>query len=93
MWKFLTLFSEWLLKGSVRSALTGAGLGLGSAAITLTAVQMYINKVVSTSSGFSADMLALCALSGAHIALSGIIGSIVYKLTVSGAKLSLIRKS
>ena len=47
---------------------------------------------LSTSSGFSADMLALCALSGAHIALSGIIGAIVYKLTVSGAKLSLIRK-
>lgn len=92
MWRFLALFSEWLLKGSVRSALTGAGLGLGSAVITLTAVQAYINQVVATSSSFSADMLALCALSGAHIALSGIFGAIVYKLTVSGAKLSLIRK-
>ena len=86
------MFSEWLLKGSVRSALTGAGLGLGSALITLTAVQTYINNLVSTSSSFSADMLALCALSGAHIALSSIIGAIVYKLTVSSAKLSLVRK-
>lgn len=91
MWRFLTLFSEWLLKGSVQTVLKGAGLGLGSTIATLAVVQAYIDKVVSESQGFKADMLALCALSGADIALSAILGAIVYKLTVSGAKLSLMK--
>lgn len=92
MWKFLTIFSEWLMKGSVRSALTGAGLGIGSAAITLTAVQTYIGYLISTSNSISSDVLGLLALSGAHISLSGIIGAVVYKLTASSAKLTLMRK-
>ncbi len=93
MWRFLTLFSEWLLKGSVQSALKGAGLGIGTAAVSLTIVNTYINKVIAQSSSFSTDMLALAALSGAHISLSMIFGAIVWKLTSGSAKLSLIRKS
>lgn len=93
MWAFLTRFSEWLLKGSVKSALTGAGLGLGSAAISLTVIQNYIANVVALGNSMSADVLGLLALSGAHISLSGIIGTIVYRITVSSGKLTLMRKS
>lgn len=92
MLRLLTIFGEWLLNGSLKKILLGAGLGLGSAAVSLTAIQTYINRVVSVSSGFSSDMLALCALSGADIALSSILGAIVYKLTVGAAKLSLVRR-
>lgn len=93
MWKMLTQISEWLMKGSVRSALTGAGLGLGSAVVSITIIQTYIERLVSQGNSMSADALALLALSGVHIALSGILGAIVYRLTTSSAKLSLMRKS
>lgn len=93
MWKFLTLFSEWLMKGSVRSMLAGAGLGLGSAVVSLTMIQSYINDLVAKGNSMSSASLGLLALSGAHIALSSILGAIVYRLTASSAKLTLMRKS
>lgn len=92
MWKMLAQFSEWLMKGSVRSALTGAGLGLGSAVVSLTVIHTYIDRLVSQGNSMSADALALLALSGVHVALSAILGAIVYRLTTSSAKLSLMRK-
>ena len=46
MMKLLVAFGEWLLKGSVRSALLGAGLGLGTAAGLLTALQIYIDRLI-----------------------------------------------
>lgn len=92
MWKFFTLLSEYLLKGSVRSALAGAGLGLGSSVITLSIVQDYINNLVALSNSMASDALALLALSGVHIALSSIIGAIVYRITANSVKLSLIKK-
>ncbi|MEB3755191.1 DUF2523 family protein [Acinetobacter sp. MD2(2019)] len=92
MWKFLTLFSENLLKGSVRSMLAGAGLGLGSSAVSLTLIQSYISDLVAKGNSMASDALGLLALSGAHIALSSILGAIVYKLTVSSVKLTLMRK-
>ena len=87
MWRFLTLFSEWLLKGSVQSALKGAGLELGTAAVSLTIVNTYINKVIAQSSSFSTDMLASlhCQV---LIFISMIFGAIVWKLTSGSAKLS-----
>lgn len=93
MWRFLAVFCEWIMKGSVRSILIGAGLGLGSAVGSLTIIQSYVTKLIQTSSSISADVLALLALSGVHIALSGIIGAVIYKITISSAKLSLMRKS
>lgn len=93
MWAIFTRISEWLIQGSVRSALTGAGLGLGSAALSLTLIQNYINQLLQVGNSISADVLGLLALSGVHIALSGIIGSVVYRITASSAKLTLMRNS
>lgn len=92
MWKMLSQIGEWLTKGSVKSALTGAGLGLASSAVVLTAVQSYIDKLLVAGNSMSADALGLLALSGAHIALSMIIGAIVYRLTITSTKLTLMRK-
>lgn len=92
MWKMLTAFGDWLLQGSVRSALTGAGLGLGTSLVSITLVQQYIDKVVSSGNSVESDVLGLLALSGVDVALSSIIGAVIYKMTVSSTKLSLMRK-
>ena len=92
MMKLLVAFGEWLLKGSVRSALLGAGLGLGTAAGVLTALQVYIDRLITQFGTLSNDVLGLLALSGVHIALSSIIGAVVFRLTMNSAKVSLIKK-
>lgn len=93
MMKLLVLFTEFFLKGSVRSILLGAGLGLTTAAASLTAVQIYINRLISQFGTLSSDVTGLLALSGVHVALSSIIGAIVFRLTMNSAKVSLIKKS
>lgn len=93
MMKLLVAFGEWLLKGSVRSALLGAGLGLGTAAGLLTALQIYIDRLTSQFGTLSNDVLGLLALSGVHIALSAIIGAVVFRLTMNSAKVSLMKRA
>lgn len=92
MMKLLVAFGEWLLKGSVRSALLGAGLGLGTAVGVLTALQVYIDRLITQFGTLSNDVLGLLALSGVHIALSSIIGAVVFRLTMNSAKVSLMKK-
>lgn len=93
MMKLLVAFGEWLLKGSVRSALLGAGLGLGTAAGLLTALNIYIDRLTSQFGTLSNDVLGLLALSGVHIALSAIIGAVVFRLTMNSAKVSLMKRA
>lgn len=92
MMKLLVAFGEWLLKGSVRSALLGAGLGLGTGAAVLTALNVYIDRLVGQFGNLSNDVIGLLALSGVHIALSAIISAVVFRLTMNSAKVSLIKK-
>lgn len=92
MMKLLVAFGEWLLKGSVRSALLCAGLGLGTAVGVLTALQVYIDRLITQFGTLSNDVLGLLALSGVHIALSSIIGAVVFRLTMNSAKVSLMKK-
>lgn len=93
MMKLLVAFGEWLLKGSVRSALLGAGLGLGTAAGLLTALHIYLDRLTSQFGTLSNDVLGLLALSGVHIALSAIIGAVVFRLTMNSAKVSLMKRA
>lgn len=92
MMRLLVIFGEWLLKGSVRGALLGAGLGLGTAAGTLTALQIFIDRMLITFGSLSSEVVGLLALSGVHIALSAIIGAVVFRLTMNSAKVALIKK-
>lgn len=91
MWAYLARFTEWLMKGSVKTALAGAGLGLASASISLTLMQEYLAKVTQYGNSMG-DAMSLLALSGAHTALSMIIGAIMAKFAMNGAKLALVRK-
>lgn len=92
MWAYLARFTEWLMKGSVKTALAGAGLGLASAGMSLTLVQQYLEKVQQYGNSMAADALALLSLSGADVALSMIIGAIMAKFAMNGAKVALVRK-
>lgn len=92
MMKLLVAFGEWLLKGSVRGALLGAGLGLGTAAGLLTALNIYIDRLIGQFGTLSNDVLGLLALSGVHIALSAIIGAVIFRLTMNSAKVSLMKR-
>lgn len=90
MWALLARFVEWAIKGSVKTAMLGAGLGLASATLSMTYIRSYLNQVQSYGNSMQADSLALLALSGGDIALSMIIGAIITRITISATKLSLV---
>ncbi|MBF7691731.1 DUF2523 domain-containing protein [Acinetobacter pollinis] len=92
MIRLLFIFGDWLLKGFVRSVLMGAGLGLATGAGLLVAINTYIDHLVSQFGTLSSDVLGLLAMSGVHIALSSIIGAVVFRLTLNSAKVTLIKK-
>ncbi|MEN8392533.1 DUF2523 family protein [Acinetobacter indicus] len=91
MWSILARFMEWSVKGSVKTALTGAGLGLASATISLTYMQQYLNELMAVGNSLMGDSLALLALSGGDLAFSMIIGALVTRTTISASKISLVR--
>lgn len=78
-----------LQKGWLKDVLTGAGLTLGSAAITLTAFNTAVSKLRSSVSQVPSDLLALMHLMGIDIAMSIIIGAIVTRYTMQSGKLIL----
>lgn len=79
-----------LLSGSLKTILTGAGLGLASAAIAMAVINYYIDQTVSAAGGLG-TFASLLGIAGFDIALSIIFSAIVLKLTLNSASLA-IRK-
>ncbi|KOC58944.1 Putative assembly protein ORF301 [Habropoda laboriosa] len=67
---------------SVQTALKGAGLGIGTSTALLTAMNSYISSIVNTANSMGGNVVGLCGLAGAHIAISSIIGACVYRMTL-----------
>lgn len=86
MWRILIVIVEYLLTNAVRVFLTSLALGFGSSAFVLIAFNRYLNQFLATSSGVDGGILGLAALAGCHIALSMIVGSLVYVMTVQSLK-------
>ena len=78
-----------LQKGWLKDVLTGAGLTLGTSAVTLTALNTVVSKLRSDLNSVSSDLLMLMHLMGIDIAMSIIIGAIVTRYTMQATKLTL----
>lgn len=92
MGKLLFLVGSFLLKGSVKSALLGAGLGLASAVVMKTVLERYINQALQSMQGIDSIVASFLHLSGFDIALSVVIGALIARVTMNSMKLSLIKK-
>lgn len=88
----LQKIGDFLLKGSVQTALKGAGLGIGTSAALLTAMNSYLSTVVAQAGSLGTNVVGLCGLAGAHIAISSIIGACVYRMTVTSTISKIIKK-
>lgn len=76
-------------KGWLKDVLTGAGLTLGTSAITLTALNTAISTFKNQLGQVSADILGLAHIAGFDYAMSIILGAIVARQIQSAGKLSL----
>jgi len=92
MGKLFYLVGTFLLQGSVKTALLGAGLGLASAVVMKTVLERYINQALQQMQGFDAVVASFLHLSGFDIALSVVIGALIARVTMNSMKLSLIKR-
>lgn len=83
-----TIFAS-LQKGFLKNVLTGAGLTLGTASISLVAFKTAFNHFKNSVNSVSADILGLAALGGFDIFFSLIIGAMVTRMTMSDGRLFL----
>lgn len=77
-----------LSSGFLKKLLTGAGLGLVTSAVSLTALNSLMSHLQSsyTALGIAANLLSLA---GFDVGLSIILGAMVVKMTVGSGKISL----
>lgn len=78
-----------LQKGFLKNVLTGAGLTLGSAGVSLFAIDTVIKKLHNDLNSVSSQLLNLMALAGIDVAMSIILGAIVTRITMQSGKLVL----
>lgn len=78
-------------KGFLKDVLLGAGLTLGTSAVTLTAINGAISHFKNSISGVSTDVLSLAHIAGFDYAFSIILGAIVAKSVQNAGKLTLSR--
>lgn len=76
-------------KGWLKDVLTGAGLTLGTSAITLTALNTAISSFKSNLTDLPVELLGLAHVAGFDYAFSIVLGAIVARNIQSAGKLSL----
>lgn len=89
MGELLYITGNFLLSGAIRTMLTGAGLTLTTAAVSVTVIQNLIADVSAQIDGLPALAVALIDLSSCDVALSLIFGALIARTAISAAKLHL----
>lgn len=79
--------------GFLKKFLTGAGLSLASTAGVTVVINQYINNLQATTSGVSAELLAILHLSGIDFAISIILSAVVTRVALNSAGLTLTKLS
>lgn len=83
---------DYLLGSSLHRILTGAGLTLGTASVSLVVVQDLIDYTRSNLSGISDFGAAMIDLSGTDVALSLTVSAILTRMTIERGALFLMQK-
>lgn len=81
-----------LQKGWLKDVLTGAGLTLGSAAVSLSAFNVGVSALKANMGGVSSTILGLAHLMGIDVAMSLVLGAVVSRHTLQAGKLTLMKK-
>lgn len=88
MGKLLYLVGTFLLSGSIKQMLLGAGIGLVTAQFILSITNQYIDAALSNMYGVGGDVVRIMGISGLDVALSIVIGAVVARATINSLKLS-----
>lgn len=89
MGELIYMTGTYLLSGAIKRMLTGAGLALTTASVSITIIQSLIADVSDTLSGLPELAVALLDLSGCDVALSMILGAIVARTAIAAASIRL----
>lgn len=81
---------NYLLSGAIRQMLTGAGLALATAGVSVTFINSMIARVSATLSGLPELAISLLDLSGCDVALSLMLGAVVARVAINSAKVHLV---
>lgn len=84
---FSKLFSGFSKTG-LKALLTGAGIGLASAGVSLIVINYFIAKIVEMSGNIGYGVVGFLGLAGFDKAISIIIGAYVLKVMLQQGKLS-----
>ena len=79
-------------KGWLKNILSGAGLTLGTAGVSMILINQVINNFKTNVNSIPADVLSLAHIAGFDYAISIVLGAIVAKATQGAANLSLRKK-
>lgn len=82
MYRIAILIVEWLLTNGARLLLTSLAISFVSSAVILTAFNSYLDRFLQNTGNVDLSILGLAAIAGVHIALSMIIGALVYVMTL-----------
>lgn len=81
-----------LQRGWLKDVLLGAGLTLGTSAISMSALNIAVNRLKTDLNSVSNVILSLMHLMGLDVAMSLVLGAIVARHTIQASKLTLMKK-
>ncbi len=81
-----------LQRGWLKDVLVGAGLTLGTSAVSMSALNIAVNRLKTDLNSVSNVILSLMHLMGLDVAMSLVLGAIVARHTIQASKLTLMKK-
>lgn len=81
-----------LQRGWLKDVLVGAGLTLGTSAVSMSALNIAVNRLKTDLNSVSNVLLSLMHLMGLDVAMSLVLGAIVARHTIQASKLTLMKK-